>query len=445
MRQAREKLFVAAFSVVSAFTGSLAGAFQTTAPAQTLPTTSASTLPADAVAVTATITSVKGTVQVRGKDGAPWEPVKVGMKLDQGAEIRTGLRSSVQFVVGKDEFITLDRLGTVTVLQAIESRGKAKTDIGLKYGRARYDIHDTDLQHESTIRSPGSTLAIRGTDVTYEDQAPWVPRAVSREGRAEFRNYKRTFVAFGGKRRAAVAADKATPAQVALTNTKADPRGAFAGRTDSEDELILTLQPLGGVDAQGLQALQDLARISGFKDTFAGTPPVPGPLEFILGWIPGPNSAGGASNLDLLVTDPNGQTASPTNTVIGSGSAIGTHMGDDVGASGSGSENVVWGLFFPPGNYTVTARHQGGDESQVFIDVLKGQASDEVATFGRETPIVLQSGQNFSQTVNVTGGDTTTTTTTSSQRNRAAARQQQREAKAHARQLTPAAKVGGRK
>jgi hypothetical protein len=387
-------------------------------------TTSPSTLPTDAVAVTATVTSVKGTVKVRANETAPWEAATVGMKLEQGAEIRTGLRSAVQFVVGNDEFITLERLGTVTVLQAIQSQGKAKTDIGLKYGRTRYDIRDTDLEHESTIRSPGSTLAIRGTDVTYEDQAPWVPRAVSREGRAEFRNFRRQFVAFGGKKRAGVAADKSSPAAQAISQTKADPRGAFAGRTEAEEELTVTLQPLGGIDAQGLQAIQDLARLSGFTDTFAGIPPVPGPLEFQLAWFSSA-SAPGATNLDLFVTDPLGNTATPTNTTIGSGSAVGMHFGDDGGATGAGAESVVWGLFFPPGNYTVTASHKGGDDAQVFIDVLQGQASDSIASFGRDSAVVLKSGESFTGNVTASASPAAGVTTTA-QRSQRAARQRER-------------------
>jgi hypothetical protein len=166
----------------------------------------------------------------------------------------------VQFLIGKDEQITVDRLGEISLLQARLNQGKAKTDLGMKYGRVRYDIQETDLQHDSKVRSPGSTLAIRGTDVTYEDQAPWVPTAICREGRAEFRNNRRQMVAFGGKHRAAVAADKQGPAQQALSTTKADPRGNFAGRTSAEDDLNLTIQPLGGADAVVQRAVQDVLR-----------------------------------------------------------------------------------------------------------------------------------------------------------------------------------------
>ena len=42
--------------------------------------------------------------------------------------------------------------------------------------------------------------------------------------------------------RASLAADKNSPAETAFSNSKADPKGAYAGRTDAEDQLTLTLQ-----------------------------------------------------------------------------------------------------------------------------------------------------------------------------------------------------------
>jgi hypothetical protein len=435
MRFTTNERLVAAFLAVAICACAIpASAVQTTAPA-TVPTTAAttapaSTMPAGAVALVANVTSVKGGVQVRLREGTAWQPVTVGMRLEQGAEIRTGLRSAVQFTIGDDQTITLDRLGTVTVLQAYQSQGKAKTDLGLKYGRTRYDIKATDLQHESTIRSPGSTLAIRGTDVTYEDQAPWVPTAVSREGRAEFRNFRRQFVAFGGTRRASVAADKNSPAQQALTETKADPRGAFAGRTEAEDELNLTITSLGGADALVQQAVQDLLRgfTAGPDTSVTGVINVPGPLEFTLDWIPAGAGGGGlpaGANIDLRVTDPFGNTASAAKPFVGSGSAVGQHFGDDAGASGAGAERVAWALLFPPGTYTVQAVHQGGADAQVFVVGRQGQSATEIGSFGvaPDPPIVLKAGETFSDTI-----------TTTAASNRVARSARQRAARAERRQ-----------
>jgi hypothetical protein len=116
-------------------------------------------------------------VQVRAAEDQPWKPAAAGMEVDEGAEFRTGPRSAVQFVIPPDQTITLDRLGTIKVLQAVKDAGKVTTALGMKYGRTRYDIQAADLEHDSSIRSPGSTLAIRGTDVTFEDMAPVAPAA----------------------------------------------------------------------------------------------------------------------------------------------------------------------------------------------------------------------------------------------------------------------------
>src|SRR6202035_4888655 len=90
----------------------------TAAPVCALQATAPSTTPAGAIVMRAAITSVKGVVQVRQSEDQPWQAAVVGMALGQGAELRTGLRSAVQFVIEPDQVITLDRLGTLKVLQA---------------------------------------------------------------------------------------------------------------------------------------------------------------------------------------------------------------------------------------------------------------------------------------------------------------------------------------
>lgn len=355
------------------------------------------------VAVTATIVAVKGNVGVQASEEAPLMPAAVGMKLEQGAIIHTGLRSMVQFLIGKDETITLDRISVITLLQAVQNKGKATTDLGLKYGRVRYDIQKTDLKHDSKVRSPGSTLAIRGTDVTYEDQAPWVPTAISRNGRAEFRNYRRQFVAFGGKQRAAVAGDKQGPAEQAVSTTKNDPRGNFAGRTAAEEELNVTAQPLGGADAKFQRGVQDLLR--GFTNnpnvSGIGFGTVPGPLEFGLGW----NSLSGnfgPANVDLIVTDPKGQVLSASNPLVGSVQEKGVHSGDDRGASGIGGETATWSDFFPAGKFTVRAVNQGGNDAQVTLTASLGLAPNLKQTtltpVEPKPPVVLKSGESYTAT-----------------------------------------------
>ncbi len=384
-----------------------------TAPARTSPppqTQATSTAPAATPArdgsLLVTITGIQGLVQVRTEEGQDWQPAKVGMQLNEGAEFRTGPRSAVRFVIPPDQTITLDRLGTMKVLEAIQQQGKVTTDLGLKYGRARYDIEKAGVEHASTIRSPGSTLAIRGTDVTYEDQAPWVPSATSIEGRAEFRDFRRQSLAFGGTKKADVRADKSSVAATAADKTKTDPRGAFSGRTESEDVLLGNLPSLGGVDARGLQAINELAR-SGFTGTFVGVPNVDGPLLFELQWqSTNLNTAtpAGPTDLDLIVRDPRGNVASKSHLTVDSGSSAGIHQGNDPGTNGFGVESVQWSAFFRPGQYKVEIDHIGGDPAQAFLLVTRKETID-IKTLGTDpaSPLILKAGDTFSTTVNVTG------------------------------------------
>src|SRR4051812_32649686 len=175
--------------------------------------------PAEATALTATITGVEGIVQVRQNEDAPWQKAAVGMKLSEGAEFRTGTKSAVRFEIPPDQTITLDRLGTVKLIEAIAKQESVKTDLGMKYGRVRYDVEAAGLAHDSTIHSPGSALAVRGTRVSLYDQPPFAPQATSLTGRATFRNLRREMVAFGGKAKTTVKSEDTTPAQSALVES----------------------------------------------------------------------------------------------------------------------------------------------------------------------------------------------------------------------------------
>src|SRR5439155_19617579 len=70
--------------------------------AQTEPTTSVS-LPPGPLKVT--IKSVKGIVQFRTTADAKWEKAAEGSELSEGAELRTGPRSTVQFSIGDDQLV----------------------------------------------------------------------------------------------------------------------------------------------------------------------------------------------------------------------------------------------------------------------------------------------------------------------------------------------------
>src|SRR5258708_4691127 len=175
-----------------------------------------------------TITGVEGMVQVREASDKPWRKATVAMIVTEGAEFRTGPRSAVRVLIPPDQTITLDRLGVVKLMQAIQQGNVVKTKVGMPYGRTRYDIEQAGIEHQSQLVSPSSTLAIRGTKVSIFDQPPFAPSAVSLTGRTAYTTAKRQ-VAFAGKGQGQTTASATpdNPGQFSLLQPYGHPNSRF--------------------------------------------------------------------------------------------------------------------------------------------------------------------------------------------------------------------------
>lgn len=162
---------------------------------------------APAPALEVTVTAVQGLAQVRPAEDQPWRPATVGMVVGEGAEFRTGPRSLVQFRIPPDQIVTLDRLGTVKVLEATrKSEAVVRTDLGMKYGRTNYRVEAAGVEHDTTIRSPAATLAVRGTrEMSLDNTPPFPATAFSRDTVVRLVNWLNTYgdkpteVTFGGE------------------------------------------------------------------------------------------------------------------------------------------------------------------------------------------------------------------------------------------------------
>jgi hypothetical protein len=218
----------------------------TTATATTEPATTAPTSAPSGESLKAKIADVRGLVRVRNAPLQPWQKATVGMELPEGAEVQTGPKSACVCTIENDQTIVLDRLGVVSIAQAIKSGNSVKTDLVMKYGRTEYEIESAGAKHDSTIRSPSSTLAVRGTRVNLYDQPPFTPSAESYTGRAIYTYAKRQTALGGPGRGAIVRADRGSAAESALGETVVDPSIAGA-RTSSEAKFIETETSRGGV------------------------------------------------------------------------------------------------------------------------------------------------------------------------------------------------------
>src|SRR2546423_6447239 len=125
----------------------------------------AQTLPGESESLTATIMQIKGAVQYRQSVDQPWALASVNLQLKEGAELRTLPDSAVQFTIPPDQTIVLDRVSKLKIVRASFKDGKVVTDLGMEYGRTRFDIEGGGREHDARIRSQNSTLAVRGTRV----------------------------------------------------------------------------------------------------------------------------------------------------------------------------------------------------------------------------------------------------------------------------------------
>ena len=344
----------------------------------------------------ATIVEVGGIVRVRDAEDQPWKPVEVGMRLTQGAEFRTGLKSYVKFVIQPDQVVALDRLGTIKILQAIrDAQQNVTTNLGMKYGRTRTDVKAAGIEHVATITSPSATLAIRGTDAQIQDGDGFPPSVSSVQGRilATVRGFRA--IAMGGNVKSTINAQRPQPSLKARGDTHLDPTTGFSARSDAEFALVEDFPGLGGFEPALLAVLAEA--VCSLKGAKVGVvvPNVPGPLDFNLAWFS--TDFFSPSNLDLEVKDPKGNKATATNTPVGVPPAEGIHFGDDTGDFGGGAELVSWPLFFPAGKYEINVVNNGPAEAQVFVIGTKGALGEVIADFGSDefNPLILPSGGMF--------------------------------------------------
>jgi hypothetical protein len=335
----------------------------------TKPTTQPTTAQGEIQHLRAKVTGVEGLVQVRESEDQPWQPCKLGMEVGEGAEFRTGLRSAVRFTIPPDQTITIDRLTTIKVLQAVrDTKGVTTTDLGMPGGRMRYDIEKGDVEHRSTVHAPDSTLAIRGTQVSLYDQPPFAPEAVSLTGRAQFSTPKNR-TAFGGKNagKTRVSGDRSA-AETSLSQSFVDPSNPYS-RTAAEQPLIENLISRGATVA--VNDSKSIPIVTG------GTPPnieqvvniLPGRLNFVVTWP-------GNTNLDLIVGSLEGNhgkgeaifPATGANTTPDGGQIPFDHRGGPNG----GIEIAFWPATFPVGFFPVIINNNGAVATdftfQAFLD-----------------------------------------------------------------------------
>jgi hypothetical protein len=357
-----------------------------------------------AQALSVTVKQLTGVVSASTDDGKTWKRVAVGDTFGPGTLFRTGLRSGVTCTVGSDQMFTLESLTTMRVEEAARTGGKEKTDLLMKYGAASYGIQAAGREYDAVIRTPGSTMAVRGTVVRVYDRPGFAPQAESFTGRALFRTARGTTV-LGG--RSAASAVQGSAAESALANTTVDPSLAGA-RTAGESAVISQQLSQGGVLGFDQRANIPVVRGGGPLPDASLPGSLPGRLSFALRWT-------GNADLNFIVDNQAGNQDKiidagfkPTELLFpGYGLNVSTSGGlipfDHRGGKNGGTEIAYWQGSFPTGVYGVGALHASGADANFKINAyLDGQALP-IFAFDAEGNVTRTN--TFTGTLSNGGGD----------------------------------------
>ncbi|HRK30261.1 MAG TPA: hypothetical protein PLD59_04205 [Tepidisphaeraceae bacterium] len=344
-RRLARTAFLSATFCVAGFTSLLSAATVQNPPAPAIPASQPEgpfigPLPPEGP-LTITVVEFAGKVQFRPDSESPWAEPAIGQELTEGAEFRTGIKSFVKVQIDSDQIVTLDRLGVTKINKASFVDGTFQSDVGVKYGRLKYEIEAAGRVHDATVRSATSTLAVRGTVFEIYDQPPFTPQAISYTGAVIVRDARKQIrIGSRGSRKVQVDGDKRTAAETALATASFDPI-IDGARTEAEQRLIEQVIGNGGVISfdtpGGIPVVRGGLPLQ-FDETNTFNLPGAG-INFVLNWT-------GDADLNLTVALPKfGDITAPV-TNVNRGSTGGITAFDHRGGPNGGFEIV-----FFPANY----------------------------------------------------------------------------------------------
>jgi len=117
---------------------------------------------ADKGTMVAVVKAVKGTVETRPGKGQPWTPVKVGMRLPAGADIRTGFRARCRLDM-TDSLVQIDPLTVIRIGELRRDGKKVRTRLYMMQGNTQAVVEKGKIESDFAIVTPSATLSVRGT------------------------------------------------------------------------------------------------------------------------------------------------------------------------------------------------------------------------------------------------------------------------------------------
>jgi len=119
---------------------------------------------ADKGTMVAVVREIKGTVETRPAKGQPWTPVKVGMRLPEGADIRTGFRARCILDM-TDSLVQVDPLTVIRIGELRKEGNKVRTRLFMMQGNTQAVIERGKIESDFAIVTPSATLSVKGSGI----------------------------------------------------------------------------------------------------------------------------------------------------------------------------------------------------------------------------------------------------------------------------------------
>ncbi len=160
----------------------------------------------------AVINKVTGRAVQVNLDGKKWQVAKKDMQLPAKAQVRTGFGSSCELVFGKHTIVQVKPVSSIKLSEYSGTGKKQKVQTNLQYGAVRCGVEHGGVEADTSIRTPVSTLSIRGTwaEVEYDRGLDRDRHYVSEGGPVVVRSNSHGFTGSTGKRQYTLNAGKRT-------------------------------------------------------------------------------------------------------------------------------------------------------------------------------------------------------------------------------------------
>ena len=145
-------------------------------------------------------------VEVRGGPAEEWRPVAEKVRLEQGAEIRTGAGGKAGVLLSDGSSFVLDNNSVFTV----DDTGKKKTGFSLKLGRLKAAVAGY-FASKFAVRTPTAVCAVRGTEFEVEVNKDGNTGMSVSEGLVEVNDNKGALAVVSSEEKISVGPDGLTP------------------------------------------------------------------------------------------------------------------------------------------------------------------------------------------------------------------------------------------